>query len=454
MDDGDSITYIADDDAEESSTIACQGYPNLISAGESLMESVMDTFEDVVEDQKWFRFLKTKYDSFNHLDEDGTVTLMTMLSDEDMTINTWETLQKCKNAKAEGRTTEQKEEGYNGNDYGNDNETVLTDEAESIVDVPRNLQQKGFRGPAEMGNFTLQKESYRDLEEERERDEKEEQDDGDEYDEDSEEESYTVRGEAGEVETLEEGEDCEVETILATAGDDEQCRSHSQVELDRQGPILHDTEDTMTVSTLHSISSILGKRVVDACAYSIQSFPSMEEQDGVNQSCITKPIHGEILTTPSSSGLEVNAISYSTPPAFGLHSRKASKESHASRDSGSNNTVHTAQTSHGSRSIDQEDDQGAHASVEVVGVEKRRPLGFFRFWRMGLSKLQKEDMSRKKQQGRKNGTDRPKKQTSKTVAQPFVTPHKTRETSDSLQRPIKERKLPKTTVIVTRNSDY
>jgi hypothetical protein len=426
MDDGDS-TYIAASDAANAN-MSCQGYPNLLSAGESLLESVMDTFEDAVEDQKWFRFLKAKYDSFNHLEEDGTVTLMTMLSDEDMTLNTYQTLQTYDNFTAAIPNNEPED--------GKDNETVLSDEVDEADLMPtptsRKLEQLRVQCPmeADIDYFEVVNDTLEKVHEDSEQEDHEEEDEkaGDDACEEDKKkgdlkEDYRIQsdfdGNEGNAEEL--GEECEAERALVAMEEEDNSLCLSQVELSQDGSIIAEAAGTKTGSSMQSVRSAVNKKAAESSVCSALSFPSLGEPAGYPKD--------EIESSPSSSGLEMNFVPYALP-AFSFHSRQASKESKATQDS--RHTINTAELSNGSHKSERNNHE-AHASVEVIGMKRKKRFGCLRFWNQKPSKAIAS----------KNEKPLPKKiEAPKTATKP-KTP--------VLRRPVKEKKLPKTTVIVTRN---
>ena len=82
MEDGEG-TFQAATTATE---FSCQTYPGVMKAAETLVDGVMDSLEEFVEDHNWYRFLTGGYESMGLVDDDGTVNITTY-SDNDNDID-------------------------------------------------------------------------------------------------------------------------------------------------------------------------------------------------------------------------------------------------------------------------------------------------------------------------------------------------------------------------------
>jgi hypothetical protein len=445
--DDDESTYITESDAAKA-TMSCHGYPNLV-------DCVLDTFEEAVKDQRWFRFLRTKYDSLNHLVDDETATLMTQMSIADMTFKTNETFQTYETATTTFHST--REEGKDGSD----NETMISEgeeTTESVVIIRDcdTVEDQGQREAADISDDDSDHEyehyddeldddeldddeeddGEEDEEDDNDNDDDDDDDDEDEFyddddDDEEEEEGEEEEGEVQEVEVqdyleVDNGVNCEIDA--GELGDD----SNSQVELDQDGSVIGDMADTNTVIPSLSVSPEPSKKAADSSDCSIISFPSLGAPSSDNQNSVLE--QGKEDTTPSLSSLQAqNVLVPNALPAVSLHSRQTSKDTKASQ--GTSNTRNTAETSLGSHKTD----HNAHEvndSVEVIGVKRKKPLAFFRFWKKRLSNAKKtkpNSSSKENSIQEKLGLDHP--------AAP-----------NSMQHPFKE-KFPKTRVIVTRTSE-
>jgi hypothetical protein len=429
MEDDDS-TYIADTDAAKANT-SCQGYPNLI-------DCVLDTFEEVVEEQRWFRFLRSKYDSFNHLEHDDTATLGTRLSIEEVKLRANGTFFSYETAASNIQSN-----GEEGED-GSDNETMISDGEETMDTVViirdcDDVVDQGQREGVEISDDdSYHEDDQYDDEEDDCEDEDDEDDDESDDEEDDDDEEEDEEGEEEEEEQEANEDDHEIVHGIACEleahGLGEE--SSSQVELDQDGSVICDMSDTNASIPSVPTSPEPSRKASDSSVCSMLSFPSVDAQSSHNHnSVVVEQDNEETIPSTSSPGPQNRLVSNSFP-TVSFCSRQTSKDTKASL--GTSNTRNTAEMSLASHKTEH-DAHEINDSVEVIGVKRTKPLAFLRFWRKRL--LQAKRTKSRSSLKENESEDR----------MGLLPPQ--HENQASIQLPFKEKELPKTRVIVTRTSE-
>jgi hypothetical protein len=424
MDEDDESTYVALERDGRGHT-ACQGVPNLMRA----VEDVMDSFEDAVEDHKWFRFLKKKYDAFIHLDDDGTIATLTVCDtkDEDGTLNTFTNRTISINGHHWKESIDGDEEGAIYRDY--DEEASIEEDAQE----EKHEECTGFMVKT-VSTHQVADTDYDYVEDELSRLTFVHGDGIDEDDEKSrdEHEGFEVEDEDPTVYTeIDDAPDDELEED-AEQKDDGRSRERSEVEV-------VDEENLSVPSQTFARSSM--KNPEEPFAPDTLTASALAEEELTGTNTTDRARLEPISPSPSSLGLEIPSaiasFAYLTLPT--RDRSNATEESH-----GSNNTFNTADTTLEGQRVDNPEEMTGN--VEVIGVKLRKGLGFQRFWRFKKSK----GMSARE----KKVSSWPKKIKAAPAEggplPPRPIPKARSETKPMPQRLFKEKQLPKTTVIVTR----
>ncbi|KAL3939114.1 MAG: hypothetical protein SGARI_001487, partial [Bacillariaceae sp.] len=449
MEEDDESTYVALEKDGRGHT-ACQGVPNLMLA----VEGVMDSFEDVVEDQKWFRFLKKKYDSFNHLEDDGTVhTIMFCdTKDEDGTINTFtsrtitipghikENLHEDEESVEDEASIEEEERTV-------EEEEKKDDHSEFFVKVVSTHQVADTDYDYDYVEDEVSKITFHAADEEAE-DDDDDQDEEESVHTENEDEGVEVEDDEITVysDVDEEVPDDEIESAEEPVPEADEESKEPSVEIDGDGTALTEDQPTNDIPRIRSKASVKREKVeAEALLSDILFAPAHEEKEMDGTANTDRARFDAISPSPSSFGLEMPAAlapfasSFSGPPR---DRSSGTEESHGSR-----NTFNTAETTLEGRRVDDPEETGG--DIEVVGYKQKTRLGFLRFW--------KSKKGKKPKAPKRNVFSRQKKQTKVKAVPPKATPLPPRpvpkarsQTKPMFRRAVKEKPLPKTTVIVTR----